>query len=150
MTSHRCGDIFPALSITLTTKDRVIRGGDGDGQSHAARSSIGRYSAGPVVDSELQPGPGPNFSRHNSRHSKRPCRGDCSREKAQGYKRAERTFDCQPCLDAVLGFKVQTNITSAEYGQSGGANTGVALECGASRLYRSSTCPLSLKIPLTT
>jgi hypothetical protein len=48
-----------------------------------------------------------------------------------------RSFASQPSIDAIQEFKVQTNMTSAEYGQSGGANVSVALKAGTNQLHGS-------------
>ena len=48
-----------------------------------------------------------------------------------------KVFGLQPSIDAIQEFKVQTNITSAEYAQGAGANVSVALKPGTNQLHGS-------------
>ena len=48
-----------------------------------------------------------------------------------------KTYGIQPSIDAIQEFKIQTNITSAEYGQAAGANVNVATKSGTNQLHGS-------------
>src|SRR2546426_382000 len=48
-----------------------------------------------------------------------------------------KQFAIQPSIDAIQEFKVQTNITSAEYGQAAGSNVNVAIKSGTNQLHGS-------------
>jgi len=46
-------------------------------------------------------------------------------------------FAAQPVIDSIQEFKVQTNITSAEFGRAAGANVAVATKSGTNQLHGS-------------
>ena len=46
-----------------------------------------------------------------------------------------KSFGSQPSIDAIQEFKVETNITSAEFGASAGANVSVAIKSGTNQLH---------------
>lgn len=46
-----------------------------------------------------------------------------------------KQFGLQPSIDALQEFRIQTNVTSAEYGQGAGANVSVALKSGTNELH---------------
>lgn len=48
-----------------------------------------------------------------------------------------KTYAIQPSIDAIQEFKIQTNITSAEYGQAAGANVNVAVKSGTNQIHGS-------------
>ena len=48
-----------------------------------------------------------------------------------------KTYAIQPSIDALQEFKIQTNITSAEYGQAAGANINVAVKSGSNQIHGS-------------
>jgi hypothetical protein len=48
-----------------------------------------------------------------------------------------KTFGVQPSIDAIQEFRIQTNITSAEFGASGGANINVVTKSGSNELHGS-------------
>ena len=48
-----------------------------------------------------------------------------------------KVFGLQPSIDAIQEFRIQTNVTSAEYAQGAGANVSVALKSGTNRLHGS-------------
>ena len=48
-----------------------------------------------------------------------------------------KTYAIQPSIDAIQEFKIQTNITSAEYGQAAGANVNVAVKSGTNNIHGS-------------
>jgi hypothetical protein len=48
-----------------------------------------------------------------------------------------KTYGIQPSIDAIQEFKIQTNITSAEFGQAAGANVNVATKSGTNALHGS-------------
>ena len=48
-----------------------------------------------------------------------------------------KTYGIQPSIDAIQEFKIQTNITSAEYGQAAGANINVATKSGTNDIHGS-------------
>ncbi len=48
-----------------------------------------------------------------------------------------KQFAIQPSIDAIQEFKIQTNITSAEFGQAAGANVNVATKSGTNQLHGS-------------
>ena len=48
-----------------------------------------------------------------------------------------KAFGTEPSIDAIQEFRVQTNITSAEFGSGAGANVAVALKSGTNELHGS-------------
>ena len=46
-----------------------------------------------------------------------------------------KQFAIQPSIDAIQEFRVQTHITSAEYGQAAGSNVNVALKSGTNEIH---------------
>ena len=48
-----------------------------------------------------------------------------------------KTYGIQPSIDAIQEFKIQTNITSAEYGQAAGFNVTVATKSGTNQIHGS-------------
>ncbi|MCI0418487.1 MAG: carboxypeptidase-like regulatory domain-containing protein, partial [Acidobacteria bacterium] len=46
-----------------------------------------------------------------------------------------KAFAVQPSIDAIQEFKIQTNITSAEFGQAAGANINVVTKSGANDVH---------------
>ena len=46
-----------------------------------------------------------------------------------------KAFAVQPSIDAIQEFKIQTNITSAEFGQAAGANINVATKSGTNDIH---------------
>ena len=48
-----------------------------------------------------------------------------------------KAFGIEPSIDAIQEFRVQTNITSAEFGSGAGANVAVALKSGTNELHGS-------------
>ena len=46
-----------------------------------------------------------------------------------------KAFGTEPSIDAIQEFRVQTNITSAEFGSGAGANVAVALKSGTNELH---------------
>ena len=44
-------------------------------------------------------------------------------------------YGLRPSIDAIQEFKVQTNITSAEYGQAAGSNVNVAIKAGTNQIH---------------
>jgi len=48
-----------------------------------------------------------------------------------------KAFGTEPSIDAIQEFRVQTNITSAEFGAGAGANVAVALKSGTNTLHGS-------------
>ena len=48
-----------------------------------------------------------------------------------------KVFGLQPSIDAIQEFRVQTNITSAEYAQGAGANVSLTLKSGTNQLHGS-------------
>ena len=48
-----------------------------------------------------------------------------------------KAFGTEPSIDAIREFRVQTNITSAEFGSGAGANVAVALKSGTNELHGS-------------
>ena len=48
-----------------------------------------------------------------------------------------KTYGIQPSIDAIQEFKIQTNITSAEYGQAAGSNVTVATKSGTNQIHGS-------------
>jgi hypothetical protein len=48
-----------------------------------------------------------------------------------------KAYGLQPVIDSIQEFKVQTNITSSEYGQAAGANVAVATKSGTNSLHGS-------------
>lgn len=48
-----------------------------------------------------------------------------------------KQFSIQPSIDAIQEFKIQTNITSSEYGQAAGANINVAIKSGTNAIHGS-------------
>ena len=48
-----------------------------------------------------------------------------------------KSYGIQPAIDAIQEFKVQTNITSAEFGEAAGANVAVATKSGTNHLHGS-------------
>ncbi len=45
-----------------------------------------------------------------------------------------KSYGVQPVIDSIQEFKVQTNITSAEYGEAAGANVAVATKSGTNQI----------------
>ena len=48
-----------------------------------------------------------------------------------------KSYGIQPAIDAIQEFKVQTNITSSEFGEAAGANVAVATKSGTNHLHGS-------------
>jgi hypothetical protein len=48
-----------------------------------------------------------------------------------------KSFGIQPAIDSIQEFKVQTNITSSEFGEAAGANVAVATKSGTNQLHGS-------------
>jgi Carboxypeptidase regulatory-like domain len=48
-----------------------------------------------------------------------------------------KSYGIQPAIDAIQEFKVQTNITSSEFGEAAGANVAVATKSGTNQLHGS-------------
>ncbi len=46
-----------------------------------------------------------------------------------------KAFAVQPSIDAIQEFKIQTNITSSEFGQAAGANINVATKSGTNEIH---------------
>ena len=46
-----------------------------------------------------------------------------------------KAYAIQPSIDAIQEFKIQTNITSAEYGQAAGSNVNVATKSGTNAIH---------------
>ena len=54
-----------------------------------------------------------------------------------GNEEMLKTYGIQPSIDAIQEFKIQTNITSAEYGQAAGSNVNVATKSGTNQMHGS-------------
>jgi hypothetical protein len=48
-----------------------------------------------------------------------------------------KSFGIQPAIDSIQEFKVQTNITSSEFGEAAGANVAVATKSGTNNIHGS-------------
>ncbi len=48
-----------------------------------------------------------------------------------------KSYGIQPAIDSIQEFKVQTNITSSEFGEAAGANVAVATKSGTNQLHGS-------------
>jgi hypothetical protein len=48
-----------------------------------------------------------------------------------------KSYGIQPAIDAIQEFKVQTNITSSEFGEAAGANVAVATKSGTNNIHGS-------------
>ena len=48
-----------------------------------------------------------------------------------------KTFGLQPSIDAIQEFKIQTNITSAEFGTAAGANINIVTKSGTNQIHGS-------------
>ena len=78
-------------------------------------------------------GGGRNFSISGARHEQNSFTLDGVYNNETFFK----GIGLQPSIDAIQEFKIQTNITSAEYGEAAGANVNVVVKSGTNEFHGS-------------
>jgi len=81
---------------------------------------------------------GATFQTTGSRVSVSGARAEDNNYTLDGVNNNEtffKAFAVQPSIDAIQEFKIQTNITSAEFGQAAGANINVVTKSGSNDIH---------------